>query len=143
MYLCTVIFLRVLFYCLLEICCNNISLSHDTQKIPFKAFSLSISYSYCVCLTEYVSMNKQWCVDFQGVCLPVIYLQFLLFDQIQKLQRQEPPGLFRSRFFAIPFYFFIYSLIFNLQGEEDKMVAGGDENKSHPSLFIRHEKDTQ
>lgn len=41
-------------------------------------------------------------------------------------------------------YFFIYSLIFNLQGgEEDKMVAGGDENKSHPSLFIRHEKDTQ
>lgn len=25
----------------------------------------------------------------------------------------------------------------------DKTVAGGDENKSHPSLFIRHEKDTQ
>lgn len=38
--------------------------SHNTQKIPCKAFSMSISYSYCVCLTEYVSMNKQWLVDF-------------------------------------------------------------------------------
>lgn len=36
----------------------------------------------------------------------------------------------------------LFSFIFNIQGE-DKMVAGGDENKSHPSLFIRHEKDTQ
>lgn len=36
----------------------------------------------------------------------------------------------------------LFSFVFNIQGE-DKMVAGGDENKSHPSLFIRHEKDTQ
>lgn len=95
---------------------NIIWLSHDTPKIPCEAFSMSISYSYCVCLTEYVSMNKQWFVDFQGVFLPVIYLRLLLFHQIQKLERQEPPGLFHSRFFVSPFYFFIYPLIFNLQG---------------------------
>ena len=88
-------------------------------------------------------MNKQRRVDFEGVWLAV-YLQFPHLDQTLKLQRQDPAGAYRSRFFlTLPFYFFIYSLIFNLQGEEDKMVAGGDENKSHPSLFIRHEKDTQ
>lgn len=72
-----------------------------------------------------------------------IWFTFAVFSISIKLQRQDPLALYRSRFFSRSFYFFIYSLIFNLQEEEDKMVAGGDENKSHPSLFIRHEKDTQ
>lgn len=40
-------------------------------------------------------------------------------------------------------FFFSFLFSFLTFREEDKMVAGGDENKSHPSLFIRHEKDTQ
>lgn len=44
-------------------------------------------------------------------------------------------------FTLIRFLSFFYFIV-NLQAE-DKMVAGGDENKSHPSLFIRNEKDTQ
>lgn len=96
----------------------------------------------CVHFKEDQSMNKQRHVDFFA-WLSGSYLLFPSLDQTLKLQWQEPAGLYRSRFLTLPFYFFIYCLIFNLQGEEDKMVAGGDENKSHPSLFIRHEKDTQ
>ena len=48
------------------------------------------------------------------------------------------PGSSLYRFISL----FILSFL-TCRGEEDKMVAGGDENKSHPSLFIRHEKDTQ
>lgn len=85
-------------------------------------------------------MNKQRFVDFWGV-YPALYSQFLCLDLTVK-----PSGLHRSGFFffySASFYFIIYSHSFYSQGEEDKMVAGADENKSHPSLFIRHEKDTQ
>lgn len=113
------------------------------RKSPARLFPCqSVIHHLIVCAWQnmYQWINSGMLTFKVSICS---YLQFPHIDQTLKLQWQEPPGLYRSRFFTLPFYFFIYSLIFNLQGEEDKMVAGGDENKSHPSLFIRHEKDTQ
>lgn len=101
--------------------------------------------------------NWKWQTDL--IChFPTRKLSFFcVFLPGTNAQTQRFANTGTSRSVSLPLYFdgadnarllFLYllpslfSFIFNIQGE-DKMVAGGDENKSHPSLFIRHEKDTQ
>lgn len=65
---------------------------------------------------------------------------WLLFLSVSMPQTMPTSTSYSFLYLLLTLFFFFSFLTFR---EEDKMVAGGDENKSHPSLFIRHEKDTQ